>query len=191
MKLDDSFSRKTNKASLLAAGAQKSTKAATGLPEAPGQATEPVQPTETKPVTATETKKEEKKQDKAVQITPEPADRPQTPQEPLRAPERKLAADSPSKPQNAQEGANTSRRGRPSSQPREIGEDGLPTVGINVRLDGDLNMFLEFCMEQDKTIKSKVELIKLFIRKAREKNGAQFEVWKQRQLDKPTYSIDI
>lgn len=84
-----------------------------------------------------------------------------------------------------------SRRGRPRVHPEEIDNQGQKMTGMAIKLESDLNMFLEFCLEQDKSIKSKEELAKMILRKALETNRPAFEEWKKVQLSKPTYKIEI
>lgn len=179
--------KKSGKASLLTAGADKSTRSAVGGPMGAD-------------VSAA---REEKRHDAstAQEDRPETVVKPEnsikTPapevREAVKAPETDLATKQLSEHTEVVKTAKNERRGRPSIHPKKVDEKGEKMTGITIELESDLNMFLDFCMEQDKTIKSKRALVKRFIRKALEDetNAKSFEAWKALQQDKRPFKINI
>lgn len=179
--------KKSGKASLLTAGADKSTRSAVGGPMGADVNTAREEKRNEAP-TAQENRPETVMKPESSNKTPAPEA-----QEAAKAPKNDLATKQASEHTEAVKTVRNERRGRPNIHPKKVDEKGEKMTGITIELESDLNMFLDFCMEQDKTIKSKRALVKRFIRKALEDetNAKSFEAWKALQQDKQPFKINI
>ena len=114
-----------------------------------------------------------KEEQKKPEVKKEPAKAVQEPkEEAVRKPAEKAAP-------VAAKTTEKKRRGRPQVRPLQYDEQGQRVINTNVPLTEELQMFLDYCVDQDDSVSSKGAFISKLVQNCYEKNFEEFRVWKK------------